>query len=204
LRFPGGGPGEKRLLEAEEIAAACPARFLFALHDPSAEPDEPPWYLVLDRAGESLLTDLRGIDGVQAACVMRGGSYPAVQLDLAPGVLSRIEPEIEAACRRHETLLFEMVQGREAPPDFSGEPRLEPLSASEAARELLHHFKGGPHSALLEDAFGGSATLLYLALTDLTAEMACYRLDVGRLEDTIRAVVTTVKSEAQVMKESAS
>jgi hypothetical protein len=193
LRFPGGGPGEKRQLDVKEIAPPGPARFLFVLTDPAANFESAPYYLVLDRIHEPLLADLRATAGVQAAEVARDEPYPAVRLDLAPGTLLDVEPKAEAICRRHETLLFEMVQGREAPPDFHDEPRLVSLPASEAARELVRHFKGGPRSALLRDAFDGSATRLYLALTDLAAGMDGYQFHVGRLNSMVETIVETIE-----------
>jgi hypothetical protein len=147
---------------------------------------------VLDRAADTLLADLRTISGVRQAKAVRGEPYPAVEVDLVPGKLSEVEAAIEAACRRHGTLLFEMVQGREAPPDFGVEPGLTPLSASEAARGLVQHFKSGPRSALLRHEFGGSAARLYLALADLAAGMTCYRLDVGRLQSMVETIITTI------------
>ncbi len=188
VRFPGGGPGEKQLLDVTEVASPCAVRFLFVLTDPALPAKAPPWYLVLNRAPAPLLADLRALGGVREVQVVREEPYPAIRLDLAPGTLPAAEPEIEATCRRHETLLFEVVQGHEAPPDFQGEPRLGPLSAAEAARELLHHFKGGPRSALLRDEFGGSAARLYLALADLAVGMAGYRLYVGRLAEMLALI----------------
>ncbi len=188
VRLPGDRPGEKRLLDVAQVAPPCPARFLFILTDPARTPDTLPWYLVLDRVSAPLLADLRALAGVREVQVVRAEPYPALRLDVMPGTLPAAEPELEAACRQHETLLFEVVQGREAPPDFGRQPSLTPLSAAKAARELLPHLKGGPRSALLQDEFGGSAARLYLALADLAAGMAGYRLDVGRLTEEIALI----------------
>jgi hypothetical protein len=193
LRFPGGGPGEKRQLDVKKIASPGPARFLFVLTDPGADLESAPYYLVLDHIPKPLLADLRAVGGVWGAEVARGEPYPAVRLDLAPGALLDVELEVKALCQRRGTLLFEIVQGREAPPDFYAEPRLVSLPVSEAARELVRHFKGGPRSALLQDAFGGSAPRLYLALADLAASMDCYQLDIGRLNSMVETIVSTIE-----------
>lgn len=198
-RFPGGRPGEKRLIDAGEAAAPCPACFLFSLADPgsrgrdlpAAKATEEPWYLVLDRVDEPLLADLRLVPGVQDLHIARAAPYPVLRFELAAGVVPVVEPAIRAACRRHTTLMFELTHGRESAPRFDGEPRLAALPAPNAARELLRHFKGGPHSALLLE-FGGSAARLYLALTDLAARMTCWRLEVGRLENQVEMIVLAV------------
>jgi hypothetical protein len=196
VRFAGGGPGEKRLLDVVTVASPCPAHVLFLLAEAetrSAVEVKPPWYLVLDRMDGSLLEELRGLDDVWAAEVARSGPYPAVRVDLAAGALPTVESQVDSLCRRRGVLLFEMVQGRETPPDFSAAPRLELLSASEAAHELLHHLKGGPRSALLHEEFGGSAPQLYVALTRLTAGMACFRLQVGQLAEMVEAILSATE-----------
>ena len=66
-----------------------------------------------------------------------------------------------------------------AKPAFQGPARLEPLSKSEAVMELLHHFQGGPGSALLREEFGRSAARFYWEMTGLVAQATCYRLAVG-------------------------
>ena len=190
-RFAGCRPGEKRLIDAGEVALPCPACFLFSLADPAARTIEEPWYLVLDRVDEPLLADLRIVPGVQEVHVARAAPYPALRLRLAPGAVPVVEPAIGAACRRHATLVFELTHGRESAPCFGGEPRLVALSALDAARELLRHFKGGPRSTLLLE-FGGSAARLYLALTGLAAGMTCWRLEVGRMESQVEMIISAV------------
>jgi hypothetical protein len=187
-RFDGGRPGEKRLLDVAEVADACPARFLFVLADPAAIVEKACWYLVVDHTSEPLQVSLLALDGVGSVEVARGEPYPALRLKLAPGAMPAVEAEVEALCRGHGVLLFDMVQGREGPPDFAHASRLAPLTASEAARELLPHFKGGERSALFRDEFGGSAARLYLALAGLAAGMACHRLYVGRLDATLTLI----------------
>lgn len=189
MRVTGGRPWEKLLIPAEAIAAACPARVLFALADSGTNvaPGDP-WYLTLDRAGEELIYDLAALPGVRAACCERGEPYPVVRLDVAPRALPAVEQDVEATCRRHGRLLFDFSQGRERPADFHGEPQLEPLLPSEAARELLAHLKGGRGSELLRQEFGGSAARLYVALASLLSRTDCFRLRVGRLESMVEAI----------------
>jgi hypothetical protein len=198
LRVPGAPPGGKLWLDAETVgsnssraAASCPARFLFLLADPAGAPDpaSATWYLLLERIDDELLAELSAVDGVCGLQALRGGALPALRLELAPDAWPSVEPEIQAACRRRGVLLFEVTHGPETAPDFRAAPELLPLSPTEAARELLGHLKGGPRSALLREEFGGSAARLYLALCDLAAGMACYRLRVGRLPEMVAAIV---------------
>ena len=67
---------------------------------------------------------------------------------------------------------------------------MSPLSASVAAHELLRYLKGGTRSALLQEEFAGSAARLYVALADLGARMACYRLTVGRLAAMVEVILS--------------
>ena len=195
VRVAGGRPGEKALRDVSDVARPCPAEFLFVLHDPAGHRDGDSWYILLDRLDDRLLADLRSEQGVQGAQVVRGAPYPAVRLMLMPGSVHAVEARIEALCDERGTLLFEMVQGREGPPDFDRAPSLAPLSTTDAARELLRYFKGGPRSRLLRELHGGSAARLLLDLADLTARMRCYRLAVGRLEPAVDLIVAATATQ---------
>jgi hypothetical protein len=201
VRVAGTRLGEKALLDAATLAPGsppdrptCPARFLFLLADPAgATGPACGWYLLLDRLDDALLADLATAPGVHRLEVARGEPYPALRLDLAPAALPAAEPAIASLCRLHRVLLFEITRGSAALPDFSAEPRLEPLSPADAGRELLGNLKGGSRSALLEHVFAGSAARLYLALAELVSGMACYRLTVGRLPAMIETIVAATR-----------
>ncbi len=190
-RVAGAPLGEKELQEPQKIASSCALTHLFVLAD-NAAGAQPAWYAILDRIDEPLLADLRAIEGIRAVERVRAEPYPALRLDAMPGALPAAEPAVEAACRSHGILLFELAQGREAAPSFDGEPCLEPLAATEAAHQLLRHLKGGPRSALVRDEFGGSASRLFLAVTSLAGSLMCYRLAVGRLGVMLQRIVSTV------------
>jgi hypothetical protein len=164
---------------------------LFLLTDTADEPGALARYLVLDRTDEALLADLRTISGLQAVRVAREGLCPVLRVDLAPGAWAASELAIQAACRRHDVLLFEATAGPATPPDFSVHPELTCLAPTVAAEALLGHLKGGPRSALLRQGFDGSAARLYLALVRLANRMTCYRLRVGRLAAMIETITAT-------------
>jgi hypothetical protein len=184
-------PGEKRLLDPAGPEAAkepCPLRRLFLLADGPGLPRPQGWTMVLDHVTEAFLTDLTELPGAQAAIIGRAGPYPSVTLDLAGEPAGPLEPAILALCRRHAILPFDIGPGPAQPPNFDRPPRLVHLPAVEAAEGLLHHLKGGPASALLAERFGGSPAALFLALAALTDRMACYRLEVGRLETSVALI----------------
>jgi hypothetical protein len=195
IRLPSDRPGQKHIVDIDEIASPCPARLLFILTGPAAVADEGPWYLVLDRVEEKLLTDLRALDGVRRARIARVAPYPTVRLELTPGSLATVEAEITEACQRQGALVFDIARDRRTPSSAQEEPHLKRLSPVQAGWELLSHMKGGPRSALLQGVFAGSAARLYLALTALTSSMTCHRLSIGSLEGMIAAIAGAAAHE---------
>lgn len=191
-RVAGAPPGEKELLKPLGIAPPLVLTDLLVLAGDNSGAGTA-WYAVVDRSDCALAGSLEAIEGIGAVESVRGEPYPALRLDAAPGVLPAAEPDVETACRRHGVLLFELVRGRVSAPAFDGEPSLEPLPAAEAAHELLQHLKGGPRAGMVRDLFGGSLPRLYMALTGVTAGIACRRLRVGRLEAMVDQIVSVVE-----------
>ena len=202
FRSPAGLPGEKSLVDAEELVPGslatpsnCPPRFLFVLTATNGQHNASIGYLVLDHIPNGLLAAIRDCAGVRHAEAMRRQPYPVVRLELAPEALPIVVlHEIEGVCQRHDTLLFEFLRGYGNAPDFRGRPELLSLTASEAALELLRHYRNGPNAALLRQRFGGSVVRLYLHLAGLAAGMACFRLTVGRLTDMIEIIVKAAEA----------
>lgn len=189
VRDAAGRAGEKRLLDpagpglADALAAQpIPPQRLFLLADDAAARRSDGWAVILDRLPDALLSDLADLPGVEAVLVRRADPYVWVGLALADGPAPRLEHAVLTLCRRHGVLPLDIGPGPAGRPDFDRAPRLERLSAAEAAAGLLHHLKGGAASALLRRRFGGSAARLFLALAGLTDRMTCYRLEVGQLE----------------------
>ncbi len=202
VRDEGGRPGEKRLLDVSELGPAVllaqapsPPRLLFLLAEGAGQPQPPGCALVLDRVTAPFLAELAALPGVRAATVMRDGLCLVVAVDLAAGASRAFEPAVQAACRRHTLLLFDITDGPAAPPDFGAAPRLTRLSPAEATPGLLRHLKGGPSSALLAGRFGGRAARLYMALAALAGRMTCYRLDVGQLEASVALIQVAVSQD---------
>ncbi len=203
VRQSGMRTGEKHFIPVEEFipggaGEACPLKFLFVLDEEKTSLTDDPrmetCYLTIDRVETKWLESLCAIKGIYAKQVVRGEQYPAVRLTFDKGRLPEIEPKIVAACQQYQILLFEVSRGPEKQPDFTQPPCLIPLSVSQAALHLLKAFKGGPHSALLREDFGGSSTQLYLAFARLAANLTCYQLRVGQLETMIQFILQTVKT----------
>ena len=192
LRLPGAAIGEKQTIDVAGVIQPVAPGFLFVLTDPTQAAMPQPWYAVVDRLPGGLIADLGTLPALSGLEAVRPGPYPALRLHLRAGASAEVERQVLAACRRHGVLLFDWVQGREAPPDFGRAPHLEPLAASQAALEMLHHLRGGTDSALMREEFGGSASRLYLSLTGVAGQMACFRLGVGRLEEMVRLIEETV------------
>lgn len=91
------------------------------------------------------------------------------------------------SARRRVFLLSLMVEPPRQP-DFDQTPQLTPLSKADTIQHLLAQFKGSHQSRVLTHALGGKTTRLYMELARMLKGVACYRLRVGRLEDTVALI----------------
>jgi len=198
VRPADGDPNNRLFLDMAALGrpdalASAPAapRLLFLLADGTvADPAGPAGcILTLDRFTWPLMEALADLPDVRAAIILRDAPYPVVALDLATASAGQIEPAVQALCARYGVLLFDIAPGPAAAADFDRPPRLVPLSLDEATTGLLRHLKGGPSSALVTERFGGSAGRLYMALAARVGRMACYRLEVGRLEASVQLIL---------------
>jgi hypothetical protein len=203
VRDAGCRPGEKRWLDLAEFGpAALPVRapsaprLLFLLTDETEPSQSADRVIVLSRISEPFLAELTELRGVEAIATPAANPYPTVVVHLVGGNQEAFEPAVQALCRRHAILLFDVAQSASAPPDFDQSPGLVRLSPAEATAGLLRHLKGGPMSALLMERFGGSAGRLYLALAGLTSGMTCYRLNVGQLDAAVTLIRDAVAQDA--------
>lgn len=175
--------GEKRVLDVRciwpgQLAEACRPTHLILL-SAAAHPQasEDVLTVVLSRVDDELLGELRALTGVNSVSQIASRPFPTLRI-----VRSQlVEPHIEEACRRRGVFIFELTKGHPATPCFQGQPRLQPLRKTEAARELLRHSRVGPASRLVREGYRGDLTRLFLDLLMLTERLDCYRLQVGRL-----------------------
>lgn len=183
---------EKFLLDIEEIhprsvGSAAAISYIVFLQDPAQTtkpaPRDPERALTIwvDRVDDELLSAIRLIDGVEEVSVEQAGGYRPIRI-VARRRMAALA-EIETLCHQRRRLILDVVGQPHRQPAFEGPARLEPLSRSEAVMELMHHFQGGPGSALLREEFGRSAARFYWEMAGLVAQAACYRLTVGPLEE---------------------
>lgn len=71
------------------------------------------------------------------------------------------------------------------PPDFGGEPRLERIPASEAARLLLRETTGGVGGELAAFPSRGTPGEAWVGLAGALSDTPCYRMGVGRLGEEV-------------------
>jgi hypothetical protein len=181
----------KLLFDIEELQPSSmggPASIdhIIILKDPAEQGDDPEGGerelgVLVDRLDNKLLEDISDLEGISH--IRRGveRGYPALRFRAADrmGKLS----QIEALCRKHETLILDISKRAEGQPSFETPARLASISRSQAVMELLRRFQGGHKSALLQQEFGGSSTRLFMELADLIGRAACYRLYVGPLQE---------------------
>jgi hypothetical protein len=150
-------------------------------------------YVTMDRVSEPLLAGLNTIPSVSDVAVIGRQRPPVVRLSSPKRAF--VEPAVEAICHRHQALIFDVAKDGECPPDFDASPHLESLPKAEATLELLRRLRGGSRSAVLRHEFQGSTTRLYLALSEVVAKMACYRLFMGRLREMADLVCQVVEGD---------
>jgi hypothetical protein len=182
-------------LYPHRLGEPCAPRHLVVLANPRHETEqvEGALYVTVDHVTDSLLAELRTIPGTGGVAVIDGQRLPVIKLSL-PG-RAVIEPAVEGICTRHRALIFDVAKEGTHPPDFDVSPHLESFPKAEAVLELLRRLRGGSRSAILKHEFQGSSTRLYLALSEVVAQMACYRLFVGRLKETADLVCQVAKED---------
>jgi hypothetical protein len=206
LSGPGMRPTEKQFVDVEDLlqvspGAPCPISFLFLLsgHDggstSSAAPiDGPSGYILTDVVVDAWLQAIRALDGILSLQAEPDALIPITRFRLTDeSVFAGLEAQIIAVCRTFRILPLEIGMGQ--PPDekaqanFNRRPELVPLSPSQAVRELLNHLRNGPRSNLLLQEFGGNSLQLYMHLVKLFAQVQCFRLSTGSLEERIDLVI---------------
>jgi hypothetical protein len=182
-------------LYPHQLGEPCPPRCLVVLASPRHETEqvEGALYVTVDRVSEPLLAELSTIPRISEVAVIGGQRLPVIRLSSPRRAF--VEPAVEDICARHQTLIFDIAREGNHAPDFGASPRLESLPKAEAALELLRRLRGGARSAILRHEFQGSTTRLYLALSEVVAKTACYRLFVGRLKEMADLVCQVVKGD---------
>lgn len=177
------------------LGEPCRPRYLVVLTSLRGETEQAgdTLYVTMDRVSEPLLAELSTIPEISGVAVINGQKLPVIRLSSLKHAF--VEPAVEDICYRHQTLIFDVAKDGERPPDFDASPHLESLPKAEATLELLRRLRGGSRSAVLAHEFQGSTTRLYLALSEVVAKMACYRLFVGQLREMADLVYQVVEGD---------
>ena len=170
----------------------CTPCYLFVLSNPDNGNCENTRYLILDHLSPALLGEIRSLLNVVDAKIVSLHPLPTIQLQLRPGTLPIVEPEIIKVCQAHGIVLFEISNGSENAPDFKRDAELISISGSQAVQELLRQTKSGWRSAILLDIFNGSIGRFYISLFDMIKNVECYRLHVGQLDQMVDGICAFV------------
>jgi hypothetical protein len=183
------GGGEKKLLDIGDlypgkIGRPCPVKYLVFLgKEPAAEKASKireNLFIVINKYSDDLIQEIGKIEGIEDVRIHPYKKYPILKLALKGRGFLRFQ--LEAACRKHDVLIYDSSDGREEKADFTQTPVLEKMTTSAAALKLLKELKGGFRAAVLHDVCGGNITKLYMKIIDFLGPVQCYVLTPGGLE----------------------
>lgn len=137
--------------------------------------------IIVERLDESLLNDIRQLEGVIKVDTGTERGYPLINLQAANRMT--VLAQVEALCQARQILLLDLIKRKHEPPTFDNPAQLKPIPLSQATITLLNHFQGGHKSDLLQAEFGGSSRLLFIELMSLIGAAKCYELSVGPLPE---------------------
>lgn len=193
----------KLILDIEQIqpnsmGAPVPVQHIVILRNPAdTHPHESGTarmiHILVDRVDDAFLTALCGVEGIMDVDTIHEPGYAVLKIRAA--FPTQILPRVEAVCRAHHVLIFEVTKRLPSRPTFNAPVRLEAISPRQGVLELVRRFQGGHRSALLHDEFGGSSTRLFMELADLVSPAQCYQLDVGALPEMADALSALVRKQ---------
>jgi len=179
------GCGQKKLLDIEDLypgstGGPCELKYLVFLGPVmgTRREGEEDLYIVVSGVTDSLISDIREIDGVMDAAILPHRKYPIIKI-ITDGK-RHVHSRIEEVCAGNGVLLFDASDGNEERPDFTATPELKKIPKSAAAVELLKRIKGVT-SAKLESR--GSMTGLFMEMGKVLSGVECFYLTPGSLEE---------------------
>lgn len=178
---------DKLLVDIEQIKPDCMGKstklsHIIFLKDPQASPDDETQQqlgLLVDRIDETLITSIEALEGVHDVVTGTDRGYNYIKLRAVSRTSSI--PKIEQLCQQQKIVLLDIVKRKPKPPTFEAEPYLEQIPSSRATLELLRHFRGGYHSNLVQQDFGGSSKQMFIELMPIVGQATCHHLYVGSL-----------------------
>lgn len=165
------------LMPGQRTPSATIARVLILSDTDPVQARDDRLAIRVDCSTPAFLDQLQQLPGVLSVELADAARYPLIQLETQRRMQTLTA--IEDICWATGIQLVDVIKRPEVSATFSGPARLEPLTHSQAALELLRRFEGGHHSSLLENTFSGQTTRLYQAVARLIAGAECHRLIVG-------------------------
>ena len=149
-----------------------------------------PYYEIRVTEGqEAILRDLEGLEGIRS--VQESANDPAyVRVEA-----SNTGPLIRWLRENHDSLVYGIKQAS-GPPEFDGEPRLEPLGPFQAALELCQEMLNRHEGSILADEFRQREVSLVTEVAERLGRAQCFALLPGRLEDTLQLLTERFESAA--------
>ncbi len=159
--------------------------------------DEPDWYsreheirISLQKDLEKpLLSHLASLSGVQVEMVGHNSCEMRVRYPKRVGLTKTIRKLLN----QNQTAITDAFKWERVCPDFSSKPVLRSIRTHEATFRLLRHLKGSDF--FLPDLVGAS---LFWECAAILADVPCWSLKVGELEETVNLIVATVKYHTEV------
>lgn len=181
------------------IGTTCKARFLIFL---STRPDskggmvnESSIVVVLKKKDDKLIADLRGIPGVKylSSYTKDGTNYPRflVKKDRL------VQKKFVDLCEKNKDSVVSRVRAVDRTPDSGTQPKIFPISKSEAALALFSNLQNLNFDGL--NTFKsplGTPPRIIAELSSVVAGMDCYRLVVGDLVKTADIVCQLVQKKS--------
>lgn len=173
-------------LRSGALAAEAPLRLIVLLMGPeqhSVPPAPTDYRLVLADLEPGWAAGLAALPGIRVTAERRRDDLLIAELAVTDGrALAALEQHLAA-----QKALTLALEPRNVPqPRFDQPVQVRPLAPSEAAVRLLGHLQNGLRSPLIQES--GDPRLLLATVWRLLADVACYEMRVGPLDEMTAAV----------------
>ena len=91
-------------------------------------------------------------------------------------------------CEQQGVLVLDVAESAVVPGYYENTPHLQEISKLTAAISLLQYFLGSYRSAILQEDFQGSVAGLIQPLVNILANVKCYQLTPGHLDQTVEII----------------
>jgi hypothetical protein len=174
------------LIRPNAVAPALPLRHLFLLNSPDSKPLATQYAIITNHTTDEWLAALGKLESLRVLRTLPEREPTVTLVNITnPGAAF---PGIAMLCEAHDVLLIMMQPSHAQAPGFDQSPTIRALPRSEAAIKLLQHYQNGVDSIMFQEVHGGNPLQLFARLTELLADVACWELSIGRLDETVTLV----------------